>query len=418
MINGEKSRESLNTYLEKQLAKLTKPTARRELYKQISDKFNISPVKISDMVTFKKDIREFTNFEVFAVLYFINDKALSKYFTENEIQRYSNERCDSQTLNLPIILEGMVQICDDQWIGKTTVKTLMNLKNSRMINYDENEQRIYKIVQSGDSVAKRIWINNASVASIKDAMEREKYIPDVITLNMPIDGSEFTYSEEDKALKIQSLPDGMFNLIDGYHRYLAMSQISNFNETFDYPLELRIVNYSTEKVEQFIWQNDQKTRMRKVDSDTYDQYSLCNRIAQRINQDPGSNIQGMIGRNGAQISMQQLTMLIRFYFLKDRIAKKDENKVVIEVKNTLEAKFNSFTEAAPEYLSNVYSSKDLFIIMHVFAREEASNVCYSKIQYLMNSTADMPNNLFDLSNQVRRKTVNTLDKLLEDFQDV
>ena len=416
MINGEKSRDSLNVYLEKELSGITKPSDRRTLYRQISDKFNISPAITSDMVCFRKDIREFNNFEVFAVLYFVNNEKLKRYFTENEITKYSNEKYEvPATESFPIILEGMVQICEDQWIGRTTVQTLMKFKQSHMINYDENEQRIYRIIKTNDGVAKRIWINSNSVASIKDAMEREKYIPDVITLNMPVDGSEYVYDAESNTLKITALPNGMFNLIDGYHRYIAMSKITNFNESFDDPLELRIVNYSTEKAEQFIWQNDQKTRMKKVDSDTYDQFSLCNRIMQRINQDPASNIQGMIGRRDSSISMQHLSMLIKYYYLKERISKKDENKTVIEVKNKLENKFNYLTEKMPEYLEKAYSSRELFIIMHCFAKEEDNERCCAEIQYLLDHTKDADSGLFDLSNSVRRKTINMLDKLLEGF---
>ena len=418
MINGEKSRDILNAYLEKKLSGITKPSDRRTLYRQISDRFNISPAVISDMVCFRKDIREFNNFEVFAVLYFVSNESLKRYFTENEISKYSNEKHELPiTESLPITLDGMVQICEDQWIGKTTVQMLMRLKRSRMINYDENEQRIYKIIKSNDGVSKRIWINSNSVASIKEALERDKYIPDVITLNMPLDGSEYMYDSESRTLKISALPNGMFNLIDGYHRYIAMSQIHNFNESFDYPLELRVVNYSTEKAEQFIWQNDQKTRMKKVDSDTYDQFSLCNRIIQRINQDPASNIQGMIGRRDSAISMQELSMLIKHYYLKERISKKDENKAVIEVKNKLENRFNYLTEYFPEYLDKVYSGRELFIVMHCFAKEDNNELCCAKIKYLLKHTENVDPGLFDLTNSVRRKTVNLLDKLLEDFSD-
>lgn len=141
-------------------------------------------------------------------------------------------------------------------------------------------------------------------------MENGTYIPDAITLNMT-DNAEYEYDNSSCTLSIYSLPRDMFNLIDGYHRTLAMSEIHQFNAEFNLPMELRVVAFSPEEATAFIFQQDQKTLMKKVVSDCYDPYSIVNRIITRVNRSPEFLMQNEIGRNG---SVRQRYFQMFFYW--------------------------------------------------------------------------------------------------------
>lgn len=364
------------------------------------------------MITFKRDINEFTNFEVFAILYFINRNALSKYYTQDEIDYFSNYKLEESKMQLPIIFPNMVQVAEDQWIGTITLQKLMEMRDASFINYDENEQRTFRRVIAGDTEIRKIFINNKSIEEIKEAMENERYIPDTITLNMPLDGSEFTYSQG--TMKVEQLPKDMFNLIDGYHRYIAMSKIYNFNKDFDITMELRLVNFSTEKANQFIFQSDQKTRMKKIDSDSYNQYSVANKVIQRLNQDSSSNIQGMIGRNNEKINAPALAELINVFYCNG--IRKDDNKAVIKIKSELQQKFNLLTEKDTKYLDITYTDKLLMVIMFVFANVDEEYQYNEIIDYVMNETVELDKGIFNISRGVRKKALNSIATSIEKWR--
>lgn len=412
MVNGEKSRQDLNKYLNRKIKELRSPKERRVLYREILFKFNISTETVDSMITFKRDINEFTNFEVFAILYFINRNALSKYYTQDEIDYFSNYKLEESKMQLPIIFPNMVQVAEDQWIGTITLQKLMEMRDASFINYDENEQRTFRRVIAGDTEIRKIFINNKSIEEIKEAMENERYIPDTITLNMPLDGSEFTYSQG--TMKVEQLPKDMFNLIDGYHRYIAMSKIYNFNKDFDITMELRLVNFSTEKANQFIFQSDQKTRMKKIDSDSYNQYSVANKVIQRLNQDSSSNIQGMIGRNNEKINAPALAELINVFYCNG--IRKDDNKAVIKIKSELQQKFNLLTEKDTKYLDITYTDKLLMVIMFVFANVDEEYQYNEIIDYVMNETVELDKGIFNISRGVRKKALNSIATSIEKWR--
>ena len=195
---------------------------------------------------------------IFAFLDVESPGAVDEFFTEEEVREFRKTRYKVKKVAFPLVFEGMAQVASDQWIGVTSAKRLMELKDAQLIRYNANTQRTLKRVVRGEQRFYRISLNKKSVGEIRKRMESDTYIPDDITLNVPV-GSEFTYSNG--TLKITSME--AFDIIDGYHRYIAMSQSSATKDGFDYPMELRIVNFPEHKAQRFIFQKDQKTLMKR-----------------------------------------------------------------------------------------------------------------------------------------------------------
>lgn len=63
-------------------------------------------------------------------------------------------------------------------------------------------------------------------------------------------------------------------------------------------MEIRIVSFTEEKAKQFIYQKDQKTKMKQIDSAAMNQYSPANTVVTNLNTNPGSNLRGMITKTG------------------------------------------------------------------------------------------------------------------------
>ena len=134
----KQSRDKLN---ERILLLLSKVSDRQEFFTEIETKYNIPISLSSDICANRADISEFNDFIAFAVLDTLSHKEISKYFTAEEIKALSNQKYITETFELPLVFENMVEIAPDQWIGKITAKELMHLKDSQVIKYNENTQR-------------------------------------------------------------------------------------------------------------------------------------------------------------------------------------------------------------------------------------------------------------------------------------
>lgn len=412
MINGEQSRKDLDKRATELFKGVLKKADRRHLYDQMYNKFGLPHQVAEEMVTFRRNIMEFTTFEVFCMMWFLDRNSLSKYFTKEEINFLSNEKYETeQKENFPIIFTNLVEVTPDQWIGTISVKKLMALKESRLINYEEGEQRPLQRMKSGNVEVWKPFVNKRNIEEIKALMESGQYIPDPITLNMP-EGAEFNF--DNGTMTVYSLPKGMFNLDDGWHRYLAISRIYEFNKDFDFTMEFRLVNFGSTKASNFIFQQDQKVHMTKIVSDSYNMNAIATKIVQRLNQDGNCNIQGMIGLGDYAINAAQLGKLVNYFFVDKNVNKQSEMSYVIKTKNELAKKFNAVTEQNEIFLGK-YSDVLLFVTMYIFSTDTPKSKYAKVILDIVNSIPADEIKLFTIpaNGNVRRKPI----KIIEERRD-
>lgn len=408
MKYGEKSREELNKYAEREFAKCTSRKERRQLYDSVAAKFGIRENVVEPMITFKKDMGDFTAFEIFAVMYFLDRNSLSKFFTDKEITSLENEKIEEEKFSFPLVIENVRKVTDNQWITTTSASELMFWRSARLINYSASEQRALKKIKYGKEEFWKPYVNQKAVTEISNSMVAGTYIPDTITINLP-EGSEFEFTEN--KLVISSLPNDMVNLIDGYHRYLAIARISDENDQFEYPMELRVVAFSQQEAEAFIFQQDQKTRMKKVVSDAYNPNATANKIVAQLNKDPMFYLNGKIGRNGELINGPYLAKLIEAFYLKG-ISKKEEVREILRVKAELVNKFNALIEQNPDYLNGM-TDPQLCCGMYIFANKPEITDYNSAINMMIGKIQN-PNKLnMGADGRIKKSLLQILEKAAE-----
>ncbi len=281
---------------------------------------------------------------------FNNCIKLDDYFSNVEIKEYSKFIKDNNKIEFPIYI-SCVQISDDQWIGKTDVQFFVKLRKASMIKYNANAQRALKRITKGDSEFWRIQLNKLAVSQIKEAYHNNIYIPNTITLNISDEANcKFTYEEENHRLRIDSLD--FFDISDGYHRYIAMTQEYDFNNDFNYPMELRIINFDDEKVKQFIFQEDQKTKMTKLSSNSMNVNKSCNKVVERLNSSNLCYLKGNITRNGGTIDFSLFSDLVDQIFFNRKNA---SNKEEYDIAKDIQSKLNTLIEFDDKYMNEKYS---------------------------------------------------------------
>ena len=366
-----KARQSLEQYLAEQYERIVVDNDRcKEIYNYANQIYKIPKGFMSDLVSRRMEMSEVSEFVLFIMLDSIcnteknnKDSIIYKFYTEQEVNYYRKTKYEIEKIKFPLVFKS-IQIAENQWVGKISVDTLMKLRQAQLVNYNVNAQRTMQKIVRGGKESYKITVNQKAVDNIQKSFENESFIPNTITLNIPMETNyDFYYDEEDCALVIKSLDH--FDITDGYHRYLAACQTKDKNHNFDYPMELRVVNFTEDKAKQFIFQEDQKTKMRKIDSNSMNMNNAANIVVTRLNENIRCNLKGLISRNDGVIPFGELAELVDYFYFKG-IGKEKERSVTINAVKELTDNFNVLTEYNTNYLEKKMDYRTLLTAMFCF----------------------------------------------------
>ena len=396
-------KKNAETKLEVFLAGLENVKQRQQWYIELANTYNI-PVSISsDIISRRKDLSEYNEFILFAITDIIKPEWTSKFFVDKEIKMYSGQKYKLETVSFPIEIP-MMQVTEDQYIGVSSAKWLMSLRDAYLINYNADTQRALEIMLKGDTVVYRPFVNEKSVNEIAESFKTRSFIPNTISLNINMDDENADYYFKDNKLVIKSITE--FDIFDGYHRYLGMARNYDADHEFDYPIELRITMFSVAKAKQFIWQEDHKTKMRKVDARAYNQNDVGNQVISRLNNDPEFCLANKISLRGGYINSGIANQIIKRLFFNNNPTKKD----VINVSKTLKTRINSFVEDYDGYVEREWSRYEIYIIIYGISKGYGNQRIHDALQNITSEQIKVLHN----KNEVRKGTIDVVKEVYGD----
>lgn len=367
-----KAKKSLEQYLREQCDKFVLDNnVCKEICICANNTYDIPKGMVSDLITGRMEMSEVSEFILFILLDSIHHAipdnkdilGVDQFYTMQEAKHYRVSKYETEKIKFPLVFK-MIPIAEDQWIGKVTVDMLMKLRQSQLINYNVNAQRTLSKVVKGDKTTYKITLNQKAVTEIQSSFEDSSFIPNTITLNIPMETeNDFFYDEESCSLVIKSIEH--LDITDGFHRYIAACQEKDINPNFNYPLELRVVNFTEDKAKQFIYQEDKKTKMRKLDSNSFNMNKAANIVVTRLNENVRCNLKGLISRNDGIVPFAELAELVDYFYFKG-IGKEKERIVTIQAVKELTDNFNILTEYDTEYLEHRMTYRTLLAIMFCF----------------------------------------------------
>lgn len=375
------NRKTLDDYLYKEISRISSNTKKKKkILTELEDEYGMPISVSSDIITLRKELDYYNEYELFLVLSKLDKNKLSDFYTEKEIKAYSSQHYEIEKLKFPIKFK-VIPVADDQWIGATNFKYLMELRNAQLINYNENTQRtlIYKIKNGVEKFF--ISLNFAAVKAIKESIINKRYIPDTITLNLQEDDEKLDYTYNVKTSELIIKNATALDIIDGYHRYIAFGQAYDLDNEVDYPVEIRITNFSESKANQFIYQEDQKTKMTRTDSNSFNQYDSGNQIATRLDSDPQFNLNGEIKKNGGKINYAILATAVNLIYFNNKNVDKKE---IITTSKRIKEGINRFTEEYEEYIDRKWTTKEILIILYCINNDYAPSDIIEKINRMKN----------------------------------
>lgn len=396
-----KPRNELEKWLVTLFAGLQDKTQKQEYYTQLKDKYNLPIDMSSDILTNRKDLSEYNEFILFAITDIVAKQKINQYFTQREIGTYQWQKLLDNKIKLPISIP-MIKVTDDQWIGATSAQFLMQLRDSQYINYNADTQRALQILIRGGKEILRPSVDYRAVGEIASAFADNTFIPNTISLNINLDDNDTEFEFVDNHIVIYNLK--YFDIFDGYHRYLAIGRNYDEDKNFDYPMELRITNFSVSKAKQFIFQENHKTKMKKSDELTYNQYDYGNMIIEKLNTDPSCDLYNNINLKDGIVNAGYLSQAINATcFTK---GKKYERIEIIRAAKDLKQKLNAFVEENEVYLEKKWTKSETYIILYGIS----VGADYSRIVSVAENNDELKK-IISTKNNITRSVINKLKEV-------
>lgn len=362
----------------------------------LNDKYNLSLNYTTKIITGMEDISAYSDFIIYCfTTEYLPNFDLSHYFSEDEIKEYSVSKIEDTKLSFPIKWK-MIKIAEDHWIGKTTAREIAQLMNSQFINYNEKTQRTLSYKDGVYSIT----TNKTAINSIYTALDDGSFIPNTITLNVPED-VEYDYVAGEFIISAGTHLD----ILDGYHRYLALIKKCELDSKFDYPMELRIVAFSEEKAKQFIYQEDQKTKMKKIDSYSYNQKDYGNQIISMLNQSVLLN--DVFSPTGVIDAAIASATINRIYF--KGAYRKVVRSEIINIKDKYLKGFEKLLNSSPHILDQRWKKNYIICVFYLLSLDKDIPDLEKDINKLCNAAEE--SGIIFRTNNVMCQDIARLDKI-------
>ena len=247
----------------------------------------------------------------------VKDFKIKDIFTDKEIQKYSKSKFENITETIYPISFKVLKISDDQWLSTISSKKLFELYKNQIINYNKNTQRPLKEVTKHGIKTYKINKNKQSVNAIKEDLKKGLFIPNCLTFNINMDNpsNEYYVDEENRELVLEN---GQFDLIDGFHRYSAITELLLENPDIEFNFGIWIMNFDENKSCRFIAQEDKRNKINKTYTKSLDALNgdnFSSRIIQVLNENNNSPFKGKLTRyNDSNINYDDVVITINDNF--------------------------------------------------------------------------------------------------------
>ena len=247
----------------------------------------------------------------------VKDFKIKDIFTDKEIQKYSKSKFENVTETIYPISFKVLKISDDQWLSTISSKKLFELYKNQIINYNKNTQRPLKEVTKHGIKTYKINKNKQSVNAIKEDLKKGLFIPNCLTFNINMDNpsNEYYVDEENRELVLEN---GQFDLIDGFHRYSAITELLLENPDIEFNFGIWIMNFDENKSCRFIAQEDKRNKINKTYTKSLDALNgdnFSSRIIQVLNENNNSPFKGKLTRyNDSNINYDDIVITINDNF--------------------------------------------------------------------------------------------------------
>lgn len=280
-----------------------------------------------------------------------------RYYFPEELNRINNFKITKSNSKFPIIFENVTKI-GDGYVMALSLQQLKDLHERYVIDYNEEAQRSHVFSEYKNSIIEKIDLDTVSREQITQKMLEGEYKTDFISLNV-LDNADFRpeflyYNEEERNLTIFN---GKIEILDGFHRYMAMVGLYDEDPNLNFEIGLKITNYNLEDAKDAVEQYDKQRKLNLEQVKSLKKNDYGNIITDSLNKDSLSMLRSKIVKSEALI--RRGVGFTYFSILSDSISVlfEEELRLPIRVKPITEYLTGFFNDLCEIFLDEYSSEK-------------------------------------------------------------
>ena len=132
----------------------------------------------------------------------------------------------------------------------------------------------------------------------------------------------------------------------------------------------------------------------------------------RLNEDPRSNIKGLVGRNDEVFPMQDMSAVISYFY---KVGNHNKQVFIIEKTKVIINYFNFITESDPELIKNRHNIKSISAMLYIckkYYETDPSDHIMERLHYLLSKVEEMDGKKFK-SRKMKKVIENDYDSIME-----
>ena len=332
-----------------------------DVIRELAEKYKFNTGVASDLITGNILTEYLDGRQIYQLASVIIDNFNAEdYFGKSKIELYSKPEKPEETY--PIEFENVLQISEDQFLTTISTQKIRELYNKAIIYYNLATQRDPKIYTVDGKTEVKIRINKSSVSQIKYLLIENKFIPNALTWNVR-NGEESGVWDYSSGLATFELKANGFDIIDGFHRYLAIVQALRINPELDIQFPLYIVVFNEDKAKRFIAQEDKRNKINPYYSKALDIGKFEHRVLTLMNKDSDFVFYDSFGvLDNARFNFgKTMTTIGQLYGNKGY----DSQFEILSLKNYLIKSFNELINESPK-LEKTFSGFDVRVALCCF----------------------------------------------------
>lgn len=322
----------------------------------------------------------------------------TEYFTEQQIiesKHFSGSLTEEERLELPLTLGNATVVGNNAYMVTVHVKTIKQLLDSQILDYDFELQRESSYVKRKDSIMPVPTVNMSNVKEISSHLQQGTLVPTTLVFNCDARQSELIYDPKRLELTIPKETEKLW-VVDGWHRCKGLQNALQVNPDINFNFAVLITNYSTKRAQQYQAQLAKATPIAKTRIQELEAKRYADTVMQQLKVE--SDLKGKIKTTKDNRIGQYDLELVSYNILADTIEeefKMNSNPEALDVADYLTNFFNYLIGTfSQEFLENVVETRknsiinnnNMFIGYVILARRmQDEGIKYRKIKDIVGS---------------------------------
>ena len=281
----------------------------------------------------------------------------------------------------------------------TNIDEVIKWRDYNKLRFNPETQRDLITVKTKGVPIKKLDINNNSISKMKELMLKGIYFPVTGHININPEFSEETiyFSNGDLIIPQKAKID----LIEGFHNYIAETQVKDENPDWEYPVKFELLFLNTERANEFINQMDTKNHLKAAQKAKIDTGSQANYIINELNVSSKFHLRGTINKNNF---LYLYNLINKIYNVKDR-------KPAVDLLKCLQTNTNYMISETDHYEIPL-NKKEWFVVLYLTKKCIDNNVEFDVIFDKIGFNSLIGE--IDIINSPLRKHYKIIDKAFEE----